>query len=215
MAASSSTALVALCSSLTTQCKISKSQSPPFSKTLSLTKPNFGSFSYTTKKLSSPLVFSKRPPFFARPKVSESEATVIEAETEVSVSEANSEPSATQIVEVTKEEPPKREEIFAVVMVGSRQYIVIPGRWLYVQRLKGANVDDKIVLNKVLLVGTRTSAYIGKPVVTNASVHAVVEEQGLDAKKIVFKYKRKKNYRRNIGHRQNTYQTGNAGHTNI
>uniref|UniRef100_A0A6N2M8S6 50S ribosomal protein L21, chloroplastic n=1 Tax=Salix viminalis TaxID=40686 RepID=A0A6N2M8S6_SALVM len=202
MAASSSTALVALCSSLTTQCKISKSQNPPFSKTLSLSKPNFGSFSNTTKKLSSPLVFSKRPPFFARPKVSESEATVIEAETEVSVSEANSEPSATQIVEVTKEEPPKREEIFAVVMVGSRQYIVIPGRWLYVQRLKGANVDDKIVLNKVLLVGTRTSAYIGKPVVTNASVHAVVEEQGLDAKKIVFKYKRKKNYRRNIGHRQ-------------
>ncbi|KAJ6744818.1 50S RIBOSOMAL PROTEIN L21 [Salix purpurea] len=202
MAASSSTALVALCSSLTTQCKISKSQNSPFSKTLSLSKPNFGSFSDTTKKLSSPLVFSKRPPFFARPKVSESEATVIEAETEVSVSEANSEPSATQIVEVTKEEPPKREEIFAVVMVGSRQYIVIPGRWLYVQRLKGANVNDKIVLNKVLLVGTRTSAYIGKPVVTNASVHAVVEEQGLDAKKIVFKYKRKKNYRRNIGHRQ-------------
>jgi large subunit ribosomal protein L21 len=35
----------------------------------------------------------------------------------------------------------------------------------------------QIVLNKVLLVGTRTSAYIGKPVVTNASVHAVVEEQ--------------------------------------
>ncbi|KAJ6297312.1 hypothetical protein OIU78_022950 [Salix suchowensis] len=144
MAASSSTAVVALCSSLTTQCKISKSQNPPFSKTLSLSKPNFGSFSNTTKKLSSPLVFSKRTPFFARPKVSESEATVIEAETEVSVSEANSEPSATQIVEVTKEEPPKREEIFAVVMVGSRQYIVIPGRWLYVQRLKGANVNDKV-----------------------------------------------------------------------
>ncbi|KAJ6757927.1 50S RIBOSOMAL PROTEIN L21 CHLOROPLASTIC [Salix koriyanagi] len=146
MAASSSTTLVALCSSLTTQCKISKPEAP--------------------------------------------------------VSEANPEPAATQVVEVAKEEPPKREEIFAVVMVGSRQYIVIPGRWLYVQRLKGADVNDKVTLNKVLLVGTRTSAYIGKPVVTNASVHAVVEEQGLDAKKIVFKYKKKKNYRRNIGHRQ-------------
>uniref|UniRef100_A0A6M2ERZ3 50S ribosomal protein L21, chloroplastic n=1 Tax=Populus davidiana TaxID=266767 RepID=A0A6M2ERZ3_9ROSI len=202
MAASSSTALVALCSSLTTQCKISKSQNLPLSTTLCLSKPNFGSFSNTTKKLSSPLIFSKRPTFFARPKVSESEAPVVEAETEVPVSEANPETAATQIVEVAKEEPPKREEIFAVVMVGSRQYIVIPGRWLYVQRLKGANVNDKIVLNKVLLVGTRTSAYIGKPVVTNASVHAVVEEQGLDAKKVVFKYKRKKNYRRNIGHRQ-------------
>ena len=107
----------------------------------------------------------------------------------------------------------------------------------------------QIVLNKVLLVGTRTSAYIGKPVVTNASVHAVVEEQvgfmnvayvsflafylhffpapffrlpnfslvlqsqGLDAKKIVFKYKRKKNYRRNIGHRQVHLISSHLKHT--
>lgn len=96
----------------------------------------------------------------------------------------------------------KPEDVFAVVMVGSRQYIVFPGRFIYTQRLKGANVNDKIVLNKVLLVGTRTKAYIGEPVVTNAAVHAVVEEQGLNRKVIVFKYKKKKNYRRNIGHRQ-------------
>ena len=92
--------------------------------------------------------------------------------------------------------------MFAVVMVGGRQYIVFPGRFLYTQRLKGANVNDKIILNKVLLVGTKTSAYIGKPLVPNAAVHAVVEEQGLDPKVVVFKYKKKKNYRRNIGHRQ-------------
>lgn len=97
---------------------------------------------------------------------------------------------------------PKREEIFAVVMVGSRQYIVFPGRYIYTQRLKGANVNDKIILNKVLLVGTKTSTWIGKPVVPNAAVHAVVEEQLKDKKVVVFKYKRKKNYRRNIGHRQ-------------
>ncbi|KAG5233231.1 50S ribosomal protein [Salix suchowensis] len=187
MAASSSTTLVALCSSLTTQCKISINQNPILSKSLCLSKSNSGSFSKTTHNLSSSsLIFSRRPTFFP----------------EAPVSEANPEPAATQVVEVAKEEPPKREEIFAVVMVGSRQYIVIPGRWLYVQRLKGADVNAKVTLNKVLLVGTRTSAYIGKPVVTNASVHAVVEEQGLDAKKIVFKYKKKKNYRRNIGHRQ-------------
>ncbi|KAJ8748249.1 hypothetical protein K2173_000821 [Erythroxylum novogranatense] len=87
-------------------------------------------------------------------------------------------------------------------MVGGRQYIVIPGRFLYVKRLKGAKVNDKITLNKVLLVGTRTLTYVGKPVVTNATVHAIVEEQGLNPKVIFFKYKKKKNYRRNIGHRQ-------------
>ncbi|MCD7466192.1 Calcium-dependent protein kinase 12 [Datura stramonium] len=55
---------------------------------------------------------------------------------------------------------------------------------------------------KVLLVGTKTSTWIGKPVVPNATVHAVVEEQLKDKKVVVFKYKKKKNYRRNIGHRQ-------------
>ncbi|KAL0905880.1 hypothetical protein M5K25_024326 [Dendrobium thyrsiflorum] len=96
----------------------------------------------------------------------------------------------------------KGEDVFAVVMIGSRQYIVIPGRFIYTQRLKGADVNDKVILSKVLLVGTPKKAYIGQPVVTNAVVHAVVEEQGLDKKVIVFKYKKKKNYRRNIGHRQ-------------
>ncbi|CAN0890143.1 50S ribosomal protein L21, chloroplastic [Linum grandiflorum] len=76
-----------------------------------------------------------------------------------------------------------------VLLVGGRQYIVIPGRLLYVQRLKGPNVNDKrtdscsvccleIALNKVLLVGTKTTTYVGKPVVvTNVVVHVVVEEQ--------------------------------------
>lgn len=119
-----------------------------------------------------------------------------------SVAEADS-PEAVQVqIAAAEAEIPKGEDVFAVVMVGGRQYIVFPGRFIYTQRLKEANVNDKIILNKVLLVGTRTKAYIGQPVVTNATVHAVVEEQGLDKKVIVYKYKRKKNYRRNIGHRQ-------------
>ncbi|XP_062218771.1 large ribosomal subunit protein bL21c-like [Phragmites australis] len=96
----------------------------------------------------------------------------------------------------------KDADIFAVVMIGSRQYIVMPGRYIYTQRLKGANVNDQIILNKVLLVSTRDKAYIGMPVVTNAAVHAVVEEQGRDDKVIVFKFKRKKKYQRKHGHRQ-------------
>ncbi|CAL4888708.1 unnamed protein product [Urochloa decumbens] len=96
----------------------------------------------------------------------------------------------------------KDADIFAVVMIGSRQYIVMPGRYIYTQRLKGANVNDQIISNKVLLVSTRDKAYIGMPVVTNAAVHAVVEEQGRDDKVIVFKYKKKKKYQRKLGHRQ-------------
>ncbi|XP_062223593.1 large ribosomal subunit protein bL21c-like isoform X2 [Phragmites australis] len=96
----------------------------------------------------------------------------------------------------------KDADIFAVVMIGSRQYIVMPGRYIYTQRLKGANVNDQIILNKVLLVSTRDKAYIGMPVVTNAAVHAVIEEQGRDDKVIVFKFKKKKKYQRKLGHRQ-------------
>ncbi|KAI3820105.1 hypothetical protein L1987_13963 [Smallanthus sonchifolius] len=132
------------------------------------------------------------------PKLSQTEAPSVESEVVADATEFEQSPAEQTLT------PPesKGEEVFAVVMIGGRQYIVFPGRFLYTQRLKGANVDDKIILNKVLLVGTKTSTYIGKPIVPNAAVHAVVEEQGLDPKVVVFKYKKKKNYRRNIGHRQ-------------
>ncbi|KAF4354499.1 hypothetical protein CsatB_008923 [Cannabis sativa] len=192
---------LSLCSSLTAQCKISQKwrTHPPLSNPnltfLSLSYPNLSS-STLSHRIHSPLP----------PKASLSEASILET---AELDAPNTDDA--KIVEVSSEElqvdtseelAPKREEIFAVVMIGSRQYIVFPGRWINTQRLKGANVDDKIVLKKVLLVGTKTSTYIGKPVVTNAAVHAVVEEQALDRKVIVFKYKKKKNYRRNIGHRQ-------------
>ncbi|THU66130.1 hypothetical protein C4D60_Mb05t10920 [Musa balbisiana] len=86
------------------------------------------------------------------------------------------------------------EETPAVV---SEPYIAFPGRFIYTQRLKGANVDDKYYW-----LALEQKAYIGQPAVSNAAVRAVVEEQGLDRKVIVFKYKKKKSYRRTIGHRQ-------------
>ncbi|KAJ9145991.1 hypothetical protein P3X46_028314 [Hevea brasiliensis] len=196
--ASSSSSTLSLCSSFTSKCRIFHHQNTFFPcKTLSLSKANFGSLSKT------PTLASTRPSFLPILKSSESQAPVLEVEADQTQSQRDPEPepASAAVVDVAKEEP-KREEVFAVVMIGSRQYIVIPGRYIYVQRLKGANVNDKIALNKVLLVGTKASTYIGKPIVTNAVVHAVVEEQGLNPKVVVFKYKKKKNYRRNIGHRQ-------------
>ncbi|KAK4365742.1 hypothetical protein RND71_013622 [Anisodus tanguticus] len=168
------------------------SKNQPFLNTLCVPKAN-SNVTFLPHSLSTlTLRFSKLNSLSTFvPKFSQSEGSVTEVEEAV----------ATPVVEDTSLEP-KREEIFAVVMIGSRQYIVFPGRYLYTQRLKGANVNDKIILNKVLLVGTKTSTWVGKPVVPNATVHAVVEEQLKDKKVVVFKYKRKKNYRRNIGHRQ-------------
>ncbi|GAB4844819.1 hypothetical protein Ancab_038207 [Ancistrocladus abbreviatus] len=175
---------------------------------LSLCKPNCAS------SLPPPSSLSPRPLFASPPKFSETMAPIIDSDAPVLESEPKSSvPEVSQLSETTATPAPKREEICAVVVVGSRQYIVFPGRWIFTQRLKGANVNDKIILNKVLLVGTKTSTYIGKPVVTNAAVHAVVEEQLLDKKVIVFKYKKKKNYRRNIGHRQPITRIGITGIT--
>ncbi|KAA3453532.1 50S ribosomal protein L21, chloroplastic-like [Gossypium australe] len=239
MASSATFSTLVLSSSFATQCNVSNRHhqscflsSPPKTPIFSIPKP-------VSLKLTSPPLLSKTPTFFTIPKSSESGAAVVDVEPDNVAPEPEPEaapepePGPASVVEASKEEP-KREEIFAVVMIGGRQYIVFPGRYLYTQRLKGANVNDKItvmegtelvlgiwvllikiviivlelccdlkiVLNKVLLVGTKTTTYIGKPVVTNAAVHAVVEEQGLNPKVVVFKYKKKKNYRRNIGHRQ-------------
>ncbi|KAL7156058.1 hypothetical protein ABFS83_03G117800 [Erythranthe nasuta] len=181
-------AAFSLCSSLTP--KISHNQAPAaFSR--SRTSVSFLSHSLSSLTLTP----RKQAALSFTPKSTDVEAAVSASETVIEITSSESE-TAVETVE------PKREEVFAVVMVGSRQYIVFPGRYIYTQRLKGANVNDKITLNKVLLVGTKTSAYIGKPIVENAIVEAIVEEQTLDKKVIVFKYKKKKNYRRNIGHRQ-------------
>ncbi|KAL2324717.1 hypothetical protein Fmac_023775 [Flemingia macrophylla] len=164
-----------------THCAISHNPKSQFSQPFNLNR-----FPSPSHSHSSNLTFSPRLPLSPLPKSTESAL----AQTQ------------TQTLSPDPQSPNWEPGLFAVVMIGSRQYIVHPGRWIVVQRLKGANVNDKIALHKVLLVGTDTSCYIGQPIVTNAVVYATVEEQGLDPKVIVFKYKKKKHYRRTIGHRQ-------------
>ncbi|KAJ7565971.1 hypothetical protein O6H91_02G083200 [Diphasiastrum complanatum] len=94
------------------------------------------------------------------------------------------------------------QEAFAVVQVGSHQFKVTPGDSIYTEKLKFADINDKLRLNKVLLLGTKHQSVIGRPVVLSSAVFAVVEEHALDAKVIIFKKKRRKNYRRTRGHRQ-------------
>ncbi|WJX14233.1 hypothetical protein P8452_04528 [Trifolium repens] len=192
--ASSTATLSTLCSSFSTHCSISQTSTKSH---FSISQPFSSRFpSQSSYNLSFQSTFSQRLPLFPIPKSTESAVAEVESESQVSSAQPVSEP--TEIVQ----SQPWEKGLFAVVMIGGRQYIVHPGRWLVVQRLKGTNVNDKIALHKVLLVGTDTSCYIGKPIVTNAVVYATVEEQGLDKKVIVFKYKRKKHYRRTIGHRQ-------------
>ncbi|KAL8143977.1 hypothetical protein V2J09_017009 [Rumex salicifolius] len=94
------------------------------------------------------------------------------------------------------------EPVFAVVQIGSHQFKVSNGDCIYTERLKHCDVNDKLILNKVMLLGSQTQTIVGRPILEEAAVHAVVEEHALDAKVIIFKKKRRKNYRRTKGHRQ-------------
>ncbi|KAL8481714.1 hypothetical protein ACS0TY_028019 [Phlomoides rotata] len=68
--------------------------------------------------------------------------SVIEPETESPILETE------PVVEMS--EPKKCEEVFVVVMVGSMKYIVFPGRFIYTQRLKGANVNDMVSIASLI-----------------------------------------------------------------
>ena len=90
--------------------------------------------------------------------------------------------------------------MYAVIRTGGKQYRVSQGQTLRVEKLPG-NAGDKITFNEVLFVGGE-SPKIGQPLVKGASVAAEITALGRGKKIVVFKFRRRKNYRRKNGHRQ-------------
>ena len=90
--------------------------------------------------------------------------------------------------------------MFAVIQTGGKQYRVAEGDRLRVEKLAG-DVGAKVTFDKVLLVGG-DSVKVGTPLVSGAKVSAEIVAQDRDKKVIVFKFRRRKNYRRKQGHRQ-------------
>jgi large subunit ribosomal protein L21 len=91
--------------------------------------------------------------------------------------------------------------MYAIIATGGKQYQVKEGDVIYVEKLE-AEVEATVELTNVLAVGKEDGIVVGKPVVEGANVVAKVLAQGKAKKIIVFKYKRKKDYRRKQGHRQ-------------
>jgi large subunit ribosomal protein L21 len=90
--------------------------------------------------------------------------------------------------------------MYAVIKTGGKQYRVEKGDRLRVEKLPGG-VGDAVTFDEVLLVAG-DALKLGKPVVAGAKVEAKIVDQGLGPKIIVFKFRRRKNYRRKNGHRQ-------------
>ena len=91
--------------------------------------------------------------------------------------------------------------MYAIVRAGGKQYRVEAGATIYVERLT-APVGEKVTLDEVLLISDGGGVQVGAPRLDRASVVGTVLDQGRDHKIRVFKYKKRKHYRRTRGHRQ-------------
>jgi large subunit ribosomal protein L21 len=89
---------------------------------------------------------------------------------------------------------------YAVIRTGGKQYRVAPGDLLRIERLAG-DVGAPVEFTEVLLTGGDT-VRVGTPLVEGALVRGQIVRQDRDRKILVYKKKRRKNYRRRRGHRQ-------------
>jgi large subunit ribosomal protein L21 len=91
--------------------------------------------------------------------------------------------------------------MYAVVAAGGKQYKVREGDTLRVEKIPG-DVGSAVAFDKVLMYSDGETVSVGQPVLENVAVTGHIIEQGKAKKIIVFKYKRRKRYRRKQGHRQ-------------
>ena len=91
--------------------------------------------------------------------------------------------------------------MYAVVRTGGKQVRMTPGLAVRVEKLPGT-VGESIELDQVLLVGGEGETRVGTPLVEGVKVVGTITDQGRGPKITVFKMKRRKGYRRKMGHRQ-------------
>ncbi|TAM43523.1 MAG: 50S ribosomal protein L21 [Gammaproteobacteria bacterium] len=91
--------------------------------------------------------------------------------------------------------------MYAVIESGGKQYRVAPGDVIRVEKLE-ADAGQTVTLDRVLLVAGDSGVQVGTPTVANATVTATVKAHGRGDKILVFKKRRRKHFRKTIGHRQ-------------
>lgn len=91
--------------------------------------------------------------------------------------------------------------MYAVIRTGGKQYRVAKNDVISVEKIAG-DEGATVAFDEVLMVGGEGGAQVGAPLVAGAKVTGTVLDQGKSDKVIVFKKKRRHNYRRKRGHRQ-------------
>jgi large subunit ribosomal protein L21 len=91
--------------------------------------------------------------------------------------------------------------MYAIIRSGDKQFRAEPGMTIRVPSID-AEPGDTVTFGEVLVAGNDEGTQLGSPTLAGASVTGEVIRHGKDKKVIIFKWKRRKNYRRKQGHRQ-------------
>ena len=91
--------------------------------------------------------------------------------------------------------------MYAIVETGGKQYRVTKGDVIRVEKIDG-EVGDKVEIERVLLIKEEDGIKVGTPALAGAKVVGKIKLQGRGKKILLFKQKKRKNYRRKQGHRQ-------------
>ena len=91
--------------------------------------------------------------------------------------------------------------MYAIIRTGGKQFKISPGDTIKVERLK-ADEGARIDLKEVLMIADGENVTLGTPCIQGASVTAEVKAQGRGPKIKIVKFKRRKHYKRQAGHRQ-------------
>ena len=101
--------------------------------------------------------------------------------------------------------------MYAVIETGGKQYRVEEGILFEHEMIANTTVDDDVVFDRVLLLVDEDDVRVGTPHLEGVTVKGRVREEGRGDKIIVYKYKNKKGYRRESGHRQPYMKTEITG----
>jgi large subunit ribosomal protein L21 len=91
--------------------------------------------------------------------------------------------------------------MYAVIQTGGKQYRVMPGQDIQIEKLPG-EVGDAVTFDQVLLTSDGEEVRVGQPLVESSKVLGRILRQAKAKKVMVIKFKRRKDYRRKRGHRQ-------------
>ena len=89
----------------------------------------------------------------------------------------------------------------AVVKTGGKEYRISQGDLIRVEKMEG-RVGDQVTMKDILMISDEDKVQVGNPFLTNAVITGEIVQQVRGKKVLIYKMKRRKNYRRTKGHRQ-------------